>query len=135
MTDPDKTWPYWTDILGNLIYPGDHIAVSTINGRSPQTVIARVVRINRLNSKGEEITGREWVDHENPIEKERTGGGTYWERGEYRISSSCTITAVPVIDARNFFRWTGRDGTEPKAVTYQIAANCVKVELNVTESL
>jgi len=112
-TDIDKTWPHWTDCLGNIIYPDDLVAVSTINGRSPQLVIARVVRINRLNSKGEEI-----------VVQQREKINDKWE---WTTTPSCTITAVPVIDARGFFRWSGRNGEEAKAVTYQIPSNIVKV--------
>lgn len=66
-----KTWDEWTDILGNTYRPGDIVAVSTINGKSPQLVIARVERINRVNSSGEEITARKYLEHPEPIEKIR----------------------------------------------------------------
>lgn len=127
MTDVDKEWVSWVDVLGNVIYPGDYIAVSTINGRSPQMVIAQVVRINRLNSRGEEITDRKFFEYDEPIEKPRAGGGTYSARGEYRDVPSCTITAKPLIDARGFTRWSSRNGEPAKAVTYQIPGNCVKI--------
>lgn len=110
MTDVDKEWPHWTDILGNLIYPGDFIAVATINGRSPQMVIAQVERINRLNSRGEEIT--DWV----------------MESGRRRTVPSCSITARPIKDARNFWRWS-KKGEKARAVTYQIPANIIRIEL------
>ncbi len=105
MSDIDKTWPYWTDCLGNIIYSGDYIAVATINGRSPQLVIAQVERINRLNSRGEEIT--EGVR----------------ENGKWVTVPSCSITARPFKDARDFKRWADK----PRAVTYQIPANCIKI--------
>lgn len=118
MTDIDKTWPFWTDILGNTIYPGDFIAVSTINGRSPQLVIAQVERINRLNSRGEEITA------------------AARENGKWKNAPSCSITARPVMDARNFMRWSTWKGNsnakdKPRAVTYQIPENVLRIEFPI----
>lgn len=117
MTDIDKEWPFWTDILGNLIYPGDFVCVATINGRSPQQVIAQVERINRLNSRGEEITGG------------------VRENGKWKTVPSCSITARPIMDARNFMRWstnkwngTSHDKVKPRAVTYQIPENVLRIE-------
>lgn len=112
--DADKTWPHWTDILGNLIYPGDFIAVATINGRSPQQVIAKVERINRINSRGEEI-----------VRGER-------RNGKWVNVPSCSITARPLMDARDFHRWT-KKGEENRAVTYQIPENCIKINLPEVE--
>lgn len=114
VSDIDKTWSSWTDILGNTIYPGDYIAVATINGRSPQQVICQVERINRLNSRGEEIT--EGVR----------------DQGHWKNVPSCSITARPIMDARNFMRWSTWKGNsnakdKPRAVTYQIPANCIKI--------
>lgn len=114
--DADKTWPHWTDALGNIIYPGDTVAVATINGRSPQQVIAQVVRINRLNSKGEEIVDSKRV-------KDADGKWVYINE------PSCSITAIPLIDARGFLRWSSRDGAPAKAVTYQLPRNVIKVEV------
>lgn len=113
MTDIDKTWPHWIDRLGNMIFPGDVVAISTINGRSPQMVIAEVERINRLNSRGEEIT-----------ESVR-------EMGKWKSVPSCSITARPIIDARGFVRWGNwnkKDSeSKTRAVTYQIPANVIKI--------
>lgn len=109
MTDEaDKTWPHWADALGNLIYPGDTIAIATINGRSPQLVIAEVERINRLNSRGEEITE------------------SIREMGKWKSVPSCSITAKPIMDARGFVRWGTKD-TKVRSVTYQIPANIIKI--------
>lgn len=111
--DTDKTWPFWTDVLGNLIYPGDYVAISTINGRSPQLVIAQVERINRVNSRGEEITS------------------AVREMGKWKNAPSCSITARPIIDARDFTRWGNyfNPNTKTRAVTYQIPANIIRIEL------
>lgn len=127
--DVDKEWPFWTDKLGHLIYPGDFIAVATINGRSPQMVIARVERINRINSKGEEVTQVKYIQYDEPVEKTASNGKKYMARGEYQNTPSCTITATPVLNARDFTRW----GAPSKKVTYQIPENCVKVDYNFNE--
>ena len=113
--DADKTWDHWTDKLGNIIYPGDIVAVSTINGRSPQMVIAQVERINRLNSRGEEIT--EGIR----------------EKGKWTTVPSCSITARPILDARGFWRWSTKKDQQARAVTYQIPANIIKITLPVHE--
>lgn len=144
----DKTWSEWEDGVGNIYGPGDIVAVATVSGKSPQMVIARVERINRLNSSGEEITTRKWFDHEEPIQKERecyyakTNYQSYYnqtvheckpactmylETGEYRTVPSCTIRATPITDLRGFSRSTKEDGTN-KAVTYSIPENIILVE-------
>lgn len=68
---PEDLWPSWTDVLGNTYGLGDIVAIAVINGKSPQMVIARVERINRVNSSGELITERMWFDHDEPIRHER----------------------------------------------------------------
>ena len=117
MSDVDKEWPHWTDVAGNLIYPGDVVAVATINGRSPQLVIAQVERINRLNSRGEEITE------------------SIREMGKWKSVPSCSITAKPILDARGFVRWGTKWSKDQKvrSVTYQIPRNVLKVTLPVQE--
>lgn len=140
----EKEWPSWQDCLGNTYQPGDLVAIAIINGKSPQLVIARVEKINRVRSNGEEITTRKWFDHEQPVWKKRTRRvheyapnsyrsisytdveEEYQERGEYRTVPSCTVKAIPIIDARGFHRWGSEDGVN-KAVTYQIPENIVKL--------
>lgn len=141
----NKTYDEWTDVLGNTYRPGDLVAIAIINGKSPQMVIARVNKINRVNSSGEEITTRAWIEHETPIWKKRTRRvhqyepnsyrstgyvdveEEYEEKGEYRSVPSCTVNATPIIDARGFGRWgTSQDGVN-KAVTYRIPENIIKV--------
>lgn len=147
----DKTWDEWTDNLGNTYRPGDIVAVATINGKSPQMVIAVVERINRVNSSGEEIKTRKWFDHDEPIQREREcyyakSNDAYYSRyqrevhtckpactmyietGEYRTVPSCTVRARPIADLRGFSRWgTGEDGVN-KAVTYSIPDNIILIE-------
>lgn len=145
-----KTWDEWTDCLGNSFRAGDIIAVATINGKSPQLVLARVERINRVNSSGEEIWTNKWFDHEEPIEHEREcriRNSTdaymaryyadhvckrecffYIETGEYRKVSSCTVRAKPIVDARGFSRWGKTADGENKSVTYSIPENMILVE-------
>jgi len=43
----------WRDTLGQEFGAGDLIAVATVSGKSPQMVVAEVLRINTHNSKGE----------------------------------------------------------------------------------
>lgn len=149
MGTESKIWDEWTDVLGNTYKPGDIVAVATISSKSPQLVIARVERINRLNGSGEEITTRKWFDHETPIQREREcyylkqspyysyrgqavheckpACTMYVETGEYRTVLSCTVKAKPLVDARGFSRWsTDADGNN-KSVTYSIPENIIKV--------
>jgi hypothetical protein len=67
----DMIWPEWTDELGNTYCPGDIVAIAIINGRSPQLIIARVERINRVNSYGEPIMVNKSFKLDEPIRKER----------------------------------------------------------------
>lgn len=46
----------WQDSIGQTFRPGDLVAVATVNGRSPQMVIAEVKTINLTNAKGERYT-------------------------------------------------------------------------------
>lgn len=143
-----KTWDEWTDALGNTYRPGDIIAIATVRSKSPQMVIARVEKINRLNGSGEEIMTRKWFDHEMPIQREREcynlkssyssymnrpvhecspSCTMYIETGEYRSVPSCSVRAKPLDDLRGFGRWgTAADGTN-KSVTYSIPENIIKV--------
>lgn len=45
----------WTDSVGQVFKPGDLVAIATVNGKSPQMVIARVEKINLTNAKGERL--------------------------------------------------------------------------------
>lgn len=129
MNDIDKTWPFWTDVLGQTYYPGDLVAVATVNGKSPQLVLARVERINRVNSSGEEITKHKYFPHDEPITKLRSDGSEYQERGEHRNMPSCTVRTKPLVDARGFGRWsTNKETGENRSVTYSIPENILKVK-------
>lgn len=115
--DVPKTWPEWTDVLGQTYRPDDYVAYAMISGRSPQLVIARVVRINRVNSKGQEITTRVWPNG-------------HWERDASMIEVPyCTITLLPTIDARGFSRVGG------KPVTLFIPENIIKIDADLVHAL
>jgi hypothetical protein len=82
-------------------------------------VIAQVIQINRVDSKGEPIVAR-----------------TYQGSGS---DPSCTIKLQPMVDARGFYRYNRRynkstkqweDMDKPKAVTIQIPNNVVKLNWN-----
>jgi hypothetical protein len=113
-----KTYDEWTDALGQTYRPGDTVAIATISGRSPQLVIAKVERINAVNSKGEQITTVEFDRTTKP-----------WTR---TTVPSCTVRCKPLVDARDFYRsgkgFFGGQEKEIRSVTYQIPENIIKVE-------
>lgn len=150
----DMVWPEWTDELGNTYRPGDIVAIAIINGRSPQMIIARVDRINRVNSYGEEITTNKSFPLDQPIRHEREcfyvnrktdpywnrysydrqsthvcepSCTEYWQTEEVRKVSSCTVKATPIADLRGFGRSRDHDG-KAKANTYSIPENIIFVE-------
>ncbi len=147
--DDPKTWPSWTDVLGQEYRPGDIVAVAVINDRSPQLVIAEVVQINAVDSKGKLIG--EWsTDGGDPelreafyrlpwTDPQKHDARRAWEATRTRtFNRSCTVRARPVIDARGFYRttsgersvWSGGPTAihDARAVTYQIPNNVVKVD-------
>lgn len=67
----DMIWPEWTDELGNTYRPGDIVAIAIINGRSPQMIVAKVDRINKVNSYGEEIRTNKSFLLDEPVRHER----------------------------------------------------------------
>lgn len=96
--DFPRTWPEWTDILGQTYRPGDHVVYAMISGRSPQLVFAKVERINRVNSKRQEITDEVW---DTPDRRHARNAG--------RVTiPSCTVSVWPVIDARGSTAPTNR---------------------------
>lgn len=105
-----RTWDEWTDVLGQVYRAGDHVAVATISGKSPQMVLGRVERINRVDSKGSLIEDGRW---------ELDGRG---ER-KWLTVPSCTVSVKPLLDARGFTRWGNA-----KTVTYQFWQNIVKID-------
>lgn len=137
-----KTWDEWTDPLGQVYKPGDYVAVATINGKSPQMVICKVVRINRVDSKGHLICAktsrkvdakegepgarqdRKW----DAARKTQVDTGV-WYRLEYDYPPLCTVTAYPIIDGRGF----GRYG-DVKNSTYRLPGNIIKVDGSVYEA-
>lgn len=108
-------WPCWHDALGQRYEPGDRVAIATVNGKSPQLVIGEVIRINRMNSRGEPIMDRRFL---------RAKPGQRSHSVEYE---SATITVQPLVDGRGFLRWSARGGKAPRAVTYQYPQNIIKV--------
>lgn len=104
-----RTADSWTDVAGRSYSPGDLVAISIINGRSPQTVIARVERIFLDDSKGKPYQETEY-DHVS---------------GEWKGWPSCSVQATPLLDVRGFRRYS------EKKVSYSIPDNILK--LDVTE--
>jgi len=152
----DMIWPEWTDELGNTYRPGDIVAIAIINGRSPQMLIARVDRINRVNSYGEPIMVNKSFKLDEPkrIEREcyvlkRRGQGDryydryyaerdsthvcdpscteWWQTEEVRSVPSCSVKATPIADLRGFGRSHNHDG-KAKANTYSIPENIIFIE-------
>lgn len=72
MAKAKKEWTTdrWKDSLGQEFRPGDLVAVATINGKSPQMVVAEVVRINTHNSKGQRHTKQAWTGEMHSTERE-----------------------------------------------------------------
>lgn len=114
-----KTWDEWTDILGQTYRPGDWVAVATVNMKSPQLVVGQVLKINRIDSKGNLVGYEEWD----------TPTGQWYDfkgpRPGLRWKESCTVTVAPMIDARGFHR--SSPDKKSKNVTYTIANNVIKV--------
>jgi hypothetical protein len=115
----DAEWDEWTDRLGQTYTVGDIVSVATISGKSPQLVVAEVLRINRKNSRGEEI-------------------GEWYYDGQVRTRRpSCTVSALPLLDARGFGRYSDFKYNKAtghyehtgnlKAVNYSIPANILKL--------
>jgi hypothetical protein len=148
----EKTWDQWEDCRGNFYQPGDIVAIAIINGKSPQMVLARVERINRVNSSGELIWTNKTFELDEPVHHERECSYkrglrnrdryyemyysdhvckpycTEWvETTEIRKVPSCTVKATPILDARGFGRATDHDG-KTKAVTYSIPENIILIE-------
>lgn len=148
-------WPEWVDELGNTYRPGDIVAIAIINGRSPQMIIARVDRINRVNSYGEEITANKTFLLDEPIRHNREcyyvkqkARSSYYDRYSYdryethvcnpsctewiqttevKKVPSCTVKATPLADLRGFGRSTNHDG-KAKSNTYSIPENIIFIE-------
>lgn len=110
-SEDGKQWLWWWDTLGRQFTVGDRVAVAVINGRSPQLVVVRVDRINRVNSKGKDIT-------ESVLSPDYSVHTTY---------PSCTVRATPLLDGRGFHRWGVTASGEHNPVTYQFPGNMLKV--------
>lgn len=131
-----RTADSWTDILGQKYSPGDIVAISIINGRSPQTVIARVETIFLDDSQGQPYQSAQAIklgEGMKPIDKsiELTANDQIvpWGKNRgmaYRCYQSCSVQCTPLVDARGFSRWSDR------RVSYTIPENIIKV--NVTEA-
>jgi hypothetical protein len=151
----DMLWPEWTDVVGNTYRPGDLVAIAIINGRSPQMVLAKVIRINKVNSYGEPHMANKVFKLDEPVRHEREcyvqkrkndpyyvryygerdsthicspSCTEYWQTEETRKVPSCTVTAEPVLDCRGFGRWSTDQDGKNKPVTYSIPENILFVE-------
>lgn len=127
-----KTTDKWRDSLGQWFEAGDFMAVATISGRSPQMVIAQVVKINTHDAKGLPYIVQ-W------------GNGPAVADDGYRGYGkppvpTVTVTATPIHDGRNFHRSKGKwswdkvtgkythDGrSDVRDSTYRIIGNLVKL--------
>lgn len=96
----------WTDVLGNDIRAGDTVAYASINGKSPQLVIANVERIMATDSNGV------------PLQM--------YDYREGKTVPSCSIVVHPVLDARGF--WRSERG---RAVHLKIPQNVIRVDATV----
>lgn len=152
----DMIWPEWTDELGNTYRPGDIVAIAIINGRSPQMLVARVDRINRVNSYGEPIMVNKSFELDEPVkharecfyvkrrqEPPRSYDRYSWDRAQTHICEpsctewiqtsevrnipSCTVKATPLQDLRGFGRSRDHDG-KAKSNTYSIPENILFLE-------
>lgn len=123
----DKTWPEWRDMLGRIYRPGDIVAIATVSGKSPQLVLGQVERINRINSKGEEIT-ESYLYWPPGVPEVNDRGWPNYKESQRRTRPSCTVTVTPVADARKFYRSRTPEGAAKK-VTYQFPQNIVRVEV------
>lgn len=153
----DMVWPEWVDELGNTYRPGDIVAIAIINGRSPQMIIAKVDRINKVNSYGEEIMTNKSFVLDEPVRHEREcfvmqrrneprnlyydryyaerdsthvcepSCTEWWQTEEVRNVPSCTVKATPIADLRGFGRTRNHDG-KAKSNTYSIPENIIFIE-------
>ena len=146
-----QTTDSWEDSLGQKIEPGDFIAVATISGRSPQMVIAQIVRLNTHDkdgnpfgafSKAYPATACEEDDFK-PKTVPTHSGGTHTYAPHIRTN---TITATPLFDGRGFSRsrgswsWVGgkyvHDGSDKvRDSTYRIVGNVVKLDVEQVVSM
>ena len=155
-TNNDKEWSHWIDELGNKYQPGDIVAISIVKGRSPQMIIARVDRINKINSSGEEIMVNKTFELDEPIRREREcyilkrkksadkyydryylerdsthvcdpSCTEWWQTTEVKNVPSCTVKATPIADLRGFGRSRNHDG-KAKSNTYSIPENIIFIE-------
>lgn len=97
----DKEWSEWTDSIGNVFRPGDYVAYPVpYSTSSTQMLIGVVERINRYNSKKEEI---------------KLHDGTL----------SCTVT-IRATQYTMSQPWGMRQG-KPKLTTVQNVKNVIRV--------
>lgn len=127
--DVPKVWGSWTDVLGQTYRPGDTVAVGVINGRSPQIVIGEVIRINRINSQGQEHLEEVLERDDNGMPVRDPGTHDFIRH----IVPSCTVTVMPQVDARGFWRAgvTFQKDKKVRPVTYTIWQNIIKVRKRV----
>ena len=96
------------DVLGRAYAVGDRIAVSVINGRSPQLVIGEVTKLAALDSKKEPLSGMTVFDF---------GPDSRMEI----LTAQWSVQAMPTVDARGFSRQGDRK------VTYRIPENILAI--------
>ncbi len=119
INDPD-TWDNWTDGLGSPIWPGCHIAIATVSGRSPQMVVAELLRINRKNSRGELHKGDLcWFTKDG----KRSNSNPH---APYGRTAGATFTAKPFY-ARFDSRVEPWGSEEVRAATYQFQRNIIRI--------
>ena len=112
---PEKTWPEWTDFLGNTFRPGDYVVYASARGSRSFLTFAQVVRINRVNSSGKEI-----------LKVVRTYRDPSTNKVEREYAPDCTVTLRRVDSARDG-TWV-RNQYDKRLVTIQDVAVLVKVE-------
>lgn len=112
----EKTWPEWTDFLGNTYRPGDYVVYAHGFGRSgARLVFAEVVRINRVNSRRQEI-----------FTTEVTRGPSGVVRTQV---PSCTVTVRPIEGGRRkYWTVTTEEFVDDKLKTLQEPANIIRVD-------
>lgn len=80
---------------------------------------------------------REQVEEQNRLRNDPANWReVQYEVDEYHEVQAATVTAIPVKDGRGFYRTGSRsrdEGKKPKAVTYSLTGNIVKLPDHVTE--
>jgi hypothetical protein len=102
-----KTYDSWPDALGRPIVPGSVVAIATVSAQSPQINFVEVVRINRVDSKGQRIIA--------------------WDYLTSTEGPSCTISGRTVAQSRFPHRPSGR------LTTFSLPQNVVVIDRTVEQ--